>query len=397
MRHPRPSVAILGIRGIPAAHGGFETFAERLALHLVSIGWRVVVYCQVDGLSAKVEDRWKGVDRVMIPARDSSAGSVRFDWDAITDLLRRDIQLTLTLGYNTAAFALRLRMAGVTNVINMDGIEWIRAKWGPLARLWFYCNEWLGCQIGNHLIADNPEIARHLSTRTRGSRITMIPYGADALVDEPVAPLAGLDLEPRRYLTLIARPEPENSILEIVRAFSARTRDCRLVVLGRYESKGSRFQSEVLDAASDEVMFPGGIYDQKVVRSLRAHCLLHIHGHRVGGTNPSLVEALGAGNAVLAHDNRFNRWVSKDAARYFRDESECADQLDQMIGDTRLLDSLRANAVRRHAARFTWHELLTLYEVLLREHLPVSRRIAERMGRALSMGEGFEHTKTVRS
>ena len=140
MNKPIPTLRILGIRGVPAAHGGFETFAEQLALHLVARGWRVVVYCQEDGPGATTHDEWRGIERVHIHAAAPGArGTMQFDWRAIRDAAQhRD--LCLTLGYNTAMFCIWLRLRSVRNVINMDGIEWSRAKWGPIAKAWLWLN-----------------------------------------------------------------------------------------------------------------------------------------------------------------------------------------------------------------------------------------------------------------
>jgi len=165
------SLVIMGIRGVPAAHGGFETFAARLAPWLVERGWKVTVYCeQPVRTDAPYETEWRGVRRVHIGfGPDSAVNSVRFDWACISHLLSerpRAAPLVLTLGYNTAVFGLRLRAAGITHVINMDGIEWARTKWGPMAKAWLYLNDWAGCLGASHLLADHPEIARHLATRT---------------------------------------------------------------------------------------------------------------------------------------------------------------------------------------------------------------------------------------
>ncbi len=392
----RPTIAILGIRGIPASHGGFETFAERLALHLTGIGWHVIVYCHTPGLRRMKEDEWQGITRVMLPASDTPIGTIRFDWSSITDVLRRNVHVTLTLGYNTAMFGARLRAAGVTNLINMDGIEWGRAKWGPGAKAWFWVNDWLGCWLGDHLIADNPEITKHLRTRTSADKITMIPYGADRLESAPVSPLAELGIRAGRYVTVIARPEPENSVLEIVKAFSAVRREVKLVVLGRFDVRGNRYHAQVQDAAGPDVLFPGAIYDAKIVQSLRANALFHIHGHTVGGTNPSLVEAMGAGNAILAHDNPFNRWVAQKSAVYFRGADDCRNRIDQLLANPDLIAVLSAYAIDRHEQAFEWRSTLSLYEALLREHLPVARRVEERMARTLAFGPDLiQHTETV--
>ena len=151
-----PALRILGIRGVPAAHGGFETFAEYLALYLVKKGWKVTVYCQLDGTGPIYEDDWEGVHRVNIPIdRGGPAGTIQFDWIA-TRHAQKAGEPCLTLGYNTAIFCTLLRLSGLPNVINMDGIEWQRAKWGTGPKAWFYLNEWAGAWLGNHLVADHP-------------------------------------------------------------------------------------------------------------------------------------------------------------------------------------------------------------------------------------------------
>jgi glycosyltransferase involved in cell wall biosynthesis len=366
----RPSVRILGIRGLPAAHGGFETFAEQLALHLVARGWRVVVYCQEDGHGPTRRDEWRGIERVHIHAAAPGArGTVQFDWRAICDAAQhRD--LCLTLGYNTAVFCAWLRWRGVRNVINMDGIEWSRAKWGPLAKAWLWLNERAGCWLGNHLVADHPQIAAHLGTRTRASKITMIPYGAVPVDEAPHDALPGFGLEAGRYLTLVARPEPENSVLEVVQGFSRARRGVQLAVLGHYDP-AVPYHAAVLRSASPEVRFLGAIYDAPLVRALRFHSLAYVHGHQVGGTNPSLVEALGAGNAVLAHDNRFNRWVADTAAHYFSDASSFHELMGRWLHDHETQHEMRLASRARHSQAFTWDQVLERYEALLRQQQSV--------------------------
>ncbi len=370
------TIRILGIRGLPAAHGGFETFAEYLSLYLVKKGWRVIVYCQDGGEGPIVEDVWEGVERVRIPVPDRGvATSIIFDWRAIKHAAQSR-NLCLTLGYNTALFCARLRAAGIPNVINMDGIEWSRAKWGPAAKAWFWLNDWAGCWIGNHLVADHPEIKRHLCTRVRADKITTIAYGAEPITDAPDEPVRALGLEPGKYLTLIARPEPENSILEVVSGYSRRNRGMPLAILGQYD-KGNAFHAKVLAAASPEVKFLGAIYDKRIVQALRYHCAAYVHGHQVGGTNPSLVEALGAGNAVLAHDNRFNRWVAGDGARYFQGVEEFDALVSSVLKDGEQLADLKSGAEQRFRREFTWDNILGQYEALIEQFLPLDRGVVQ--------------------
>lgn len=369
MTHKRPVLRILGIRGIPAAHGGFETFAENLSTYLVGKGWRVVVYCQEDGDGAVVQDEWCGVERIRIPvSRGGALGTIIFDWRAISHACQHQ-DLCLTLGYNTALFCARLRVRGIPNLINMDGIEWSRAKWGPFAKTWFWLNDWAGCWLGDHLVADHPEIKRHLSSRVSEQKITTIAYGAQEIRETPIEVLENFNLNPNGYLTLIARPEPENSILEVVRGFSARARGIKLVVLGCYDDANS-YHRTVKQSASNEVMFLGAIYDKGVVQALRKHCLAYVHGHQVGGTNPSLVEAMGAGNAVLAHDNPFNQWVVGAGARYFVGTASFDSVLSEILRDRSQIEEMRIASQSRFAEMFTWGDILGQYEGLLRTHLP---------------------------
>jgi glycosyltransferase involved in cell wall biosynthesis len=367
----KPVLRILGTRGVPAAHGGFETFAEKLALHLVNKGWRVVVYCQDDDDGPMVEDTWQGVERVRFPiAATGPKGTIVFDWRATVHASRhRD--LCLTLGYNTALFCTMLRLKGVPNLINMDGIEWSRAKWGPVAKAWFWINERAGCWLGDHLVADHPQIKVHLQTRVAGSKITTIAYGADAITCAPTEPVLALGLQPGRFFTVIARAEPENSILDIVRGFSASPRGHHLVVLGHYEESNA-YHRAIKAAASSEVKFVGAIYQPAVVSALRFHSLAYIHGHQVGGTNPSLVEALGARNPVIAHDNRFNRWVAGEGAVYFDSAASFSALLAQLLSSPTALENLRHLGQLRFASAFTWPAVLDQYEQLLERFLPTA-------------------------
>lgn len=362
----RRHLQILGIRGIPGQHGGFETFAEYLAPYLVGRGWDVTVYCQsIDAEAGGItEDVWRGVRRITIPVRsDDAYGSLVFDRKSI-QLASRRPGLCLVLGYNTAILTLLLRARGKTFVTNMDGIEWKRAKWSLPFKAWFYLNDWIGSLVSHHLIADHPRISEHLSRRTRPRHITMIPYGAEPIEAADPAPLARLGVAPGQYLLAICRPEPENLMLELVRAFSSARRGRKFVVLGHY-AEDNPYHRAVRQAASDEVIFPGAIYEKAVVRALRLHARAYVHGHTVGGTNPSLVEALGAGNAVIAHDNPFNRWVAGEGQFYFADEGTCAERMALALKDEGRLAFARVRARARFEAHFTWENILGQYEALL--------------------------------
>jgi len=362
-------VLILGSRGIPSKHSGFETFAQDFALFLRSHDHDVTVYCQVEEDEPAHEDTWRGIRRVMIPAGKGSLGTILFDWKTIRHAMREK-GVALTLGYNTGVFNILYRFSPVRNIMNMDGIEWKREKWSRPAKIWFWLNEWAGARVANHLVADHPEIARHLMRHTPEKKIAIIPYGADAVTSAPLELIQAYDLMPKGYYLIIARAEPENSILEIVRAYSSKPRGVPLVVLGNYKRTGTRYQNTVLDAAGSEVRFLQAIFDRNVVRSLRFYARAYFHGHRVGGTNPSLVESLAAGNAVIAHDNRFTRWVAGEGARFFRTEDDISQIVDALNADPSQLQTMEVRSRKRHREAFTQERILTAYEELMVRYAP---------------------------
>jgi len=373
----RPVVRILGTHGIPAAYGGFETAAENVARHLAANGWRPVVYCQVQGDGEIVEDVWQGIDRVLVPVdKEGWLGTAAFDRRSIRHAVRTR-EVCLTFGYNTAVYNLAQWVRRIPNVINMDGIEWSRARWGFMKQSILYVNERIACIVGTRLIADHPEIERYLARKARRAKLSTITYGADVVTSAPVDPVESRGLRAGGYLTLICRPIPENSILELVSAFSARPRGVQLAVLGDYTPQSDDYHRRVVEAASDEVVFLGSVYEPDQVAALRFHSLAYLHGHTVGGTNPSLVEALAAGNPVIAHDNAYNRWVAQDAALYFRDAEEASEHLGVLLADAARRSTLAVAARRRHAQEFTWEHVAGQYEQLIRDVSPAGSRPRE--------------------
>ncbi|MDF1818772.1 MAG: DUF1972 domain-containing protein [Immundisolibacteraceae bacterium] len=359
-------ISILGTRGVPANHGGFETLAEKLSLYLCKEGWDVTVYCQNSGSNQISETEWNGIRLVEITVPgEGPLSTILFDWKATLHSLK-ERQSILTLGYNTALFGIFHRLFNLPNVLNMDGVEWKRKKWSAPARLWFRLNERIGARIATHLIADHPGIADHLTQRYGKkiqSKLSVIPYGADQVDRTGLETLTAYGLTPGKYVLIIARPEPENSILEMVRAYASQARDIPLVVLGNY-SETHPYHRAVLNAATDEVRFLGAIYDREKVQALRRHTALYLHGHQVGGTNPSLVEALGCGNPVLSHDNPFNRWVAGNGNYYFN-EKNCASVIGELLGQPHLLTRAGESSLDRFNALFQWPPVLESYRKVL--------------------------------
>lgn len=367
-------LSILGTRGIPAQHGGFETFAEKLALYLVKNKWQVSVYCQ-DGSAEKTQkEKWRDIELVKIPVKTSGAlGTIIFDLKAIWIAKNTD-SLFLTLGYNTAILCSLLKFKKKINIINMDGLEWKRRKYNQLEKLWLYINERLGIIFSDHVIADNPAIEHRIKMISPTNKsITMIPYGADkpnnkTTNNDQQKILNELGIKLSDYVLVVARPVEENNILEIVQTFSRRIRNHKLVILGNYQYS-IPYQKRVLDIAGNEVLFLGAIYDKIILDILRTHAKLYIHGHSVGGTNPALVEALSAEIAVLAHDNPFNRWVAGDGSHYFLNEEELDRELTLLLSDRKEIEKMSVFSTKRFEKDFKWGKILFSYEKVFKSFI----------------------------
>lgn len=361
-------IAVLGARGIPASYGGFETFAEQLATRLVARGHAVTVYAEA--LEAGVADTFYQGVRVRHKRRPQwgAASVLAYDcaclWDA-----GRGYDLVYMLGYGAAWACWWPRVFGAPVWINVDGLEWARSKWGRFARAYLRCMEWAATRAATRLIADAEAIAqRFRQTYPRGAPSSFIAYGAELVEERDVDPsvLRTWGLQAHRYMLVVARPEPENHILEIIRGYEMHASDWPLVVVGDV-SGGSAYQQLLRQQASERVRFVGGIYDAGQLASLRVHAACYLHGHSVGGTNPSLLEALACGNWVVAHDNPFNREVARDAADYFETPEQLARQLDHVV---QALDALRVERAQRARAivaqHYTWDRIADAYEALMR-------------------------------
>lgn len=360
-------IALLGARGIPASYGGFETFAEQLSVRLVERGHEVTVYAETS--ESPQEDMFYQGVRVRHKRRPrwGAASVLAYDcaclWDA-----RRGYDLVYMLGYGAAWACWWPRVFGVPVWINVDGLEWARSKWGRAARIYLRCMEWVASKVATRLIADAEAIGRRFrEVYPKGAPSSFIAYGAELVQTGDVDPsvLSVWGLQPYRYMLVVARPEPENHILEIVQGYGMHGGDWPLVVVGDV-SGSSAYQQLLRQHASERVRFVGGIYDAGQLASLRVHTACYLHGHSVGGTNPSLLEALACGNWVIAHDNPFNREVARDAADYFETPEQLARSLDQVFVQSDSLRQQRSQHARRIVSEhYTWDAIADAYEALM--------------------------------
>jgi glycosyltransferase involved in cell wall biosynthesis len=259
-----------------------------------------------------------------------------------------------------------LRLRRVPTALHMDGLEWRRSKWGPRGRAYYRWAEQFGVRTADALIADAPGIADYY-THQFAVPTELIRYGAPILDTSPGRSLAGYGVQPGGYHLLVARFEPENHVLEIVEGYHRSTAKQPLLVVGSAPYSADYTERIAAIAASDpRIRLLGGIYDQELLDTLYADATTYGHGHSVGGTNPSLLRAMGAGTAVIAFDVPFNREVLDGDGWFFRSPDEAAIAFESAESSPVKVAEF-SRAVQEHARnRFRWDDVAVAYEDLAR-------------------------------
>ena len=247
----------------------------------------------------------------------------------------------------------------------MDGIEWKRDKWSLLVKIWFYINEYLAIKFNNFYIADNPYIQRYLSLKYNIKNLEMIPYGSETKFRKDNNILKKLKLKKKKYSILIARPEPENSIELIIKTYVKEKRNHKLVILGSYDFKNNPYHKKIFQLKNKEIIFAGPIYNKNTVDTLRDNSFFYIHGHKVGGTNPALVEAMSKNCFIISYDNLYNRWVLNNNGFYFKNEESLQKCFRKIFRKKKGDDIMKNRIKKRFIKYFKWEKILKKYENLL--------------------------------
>ena len=357
-------IAILGTRGIPSGYSGYEQFAEELGVRLVERGHDVAVYCRAP-LFEYQPPTYGGIRLVYLPSVETRSLST-YSAMAVASLHAsfRDYDVILACNVASSPFCLLPKLGGKRIVINVDGLEWLRPKWGGLARRLFKFSARLSKRVADVLVTD-AEAMRRRYAEEFGADSVFIAYGASIGASEHPEILAQYGLSPRNYLLTASRLVPDNNPDLIVEAFSGVRTDMVLAMAG-----GVPYSSPYVEGlkrmAGERVKLLGHIDNAEHIKELHCNAYAYVHGHEFGGTNPALLKALGFGNCVLALDTPFNREVLDGGygILYHKDVEDLRRHLQAIVDDPGRQAAMAKRASDRIGEAYTWERITDQYEAL---------------------------------
>ncbi|MBB3187194.1 DUF1972 domain-containing protein [Microbacter margulisiae] len=355
-------IAILGTRGIPNNYGGFEQFADILSQGLVQKGHEVTVYCS--GSHLYKSHLYNGVQLIHKYDPENRIGTIGqfiYDFLCILDARKRDFDFVYMLGYGSSSIWQGIFCKSKPFVItNMDGLEWKRNKYSKKVKLFLRFAEKLAVRNSSYLIADSKGIQTYLKN-TYNVKSTYLPYGSFIFIDANQDEIKTFDVQVYEYDMLVARFEPENNIEMILQAYVQSITHRQLLLVGNY--KHNKFGLRMFNQYNNvdkRIRFIGAIYDQRTLNNLRYFSNLYFHGHSVGGTNPSLLEAMGSSALICYHDNEFNRAIVNEDGFAFSDSKTLTNIINNTM-KTQLQHYIEHN-LHKIANIYSWKNIIDQYE-----------------------------------
>lgn len=399
-------IALVGTRGVPARYGGFETAVEEVGRRLVESGHEVVVYCRRGPRGPRgprgarspeqLPSRYLGMELVHLPAvRHKVLETLSHTVLSVAHLARarlggRRVDAAVVFNSANAPVLPVLRRLGIPVATHVDGLEWKRAKWTGLGRRYYRVAESLAVRWSDALISDARGIEEYYREEFRAES-EYIAYGAPQLGTVGADRLAEMGLTRHGYHLLVARFEPENHVRMAVEGYAGSSAALPLVVVGS-APYGAAYTARIEAAAAasgDRVRLVGPVWDQELLDQLYANCLTYVHGHSVGGTNPSLLRAMGAGAASLAYDVVFNREVLGSAGRWFTTPEQLGRLVEAAEADA-AATVRRGLDTAREALRYDWDGVADSYEKLCHALVRDSQRDRRPSGRRTGRWGGEE-------
>lgn len=364
--------AIIGSRGFPSTYGGFETLVRHLAPYLVEQGHQVTVYCRdprVRRTKIEINDE---VQCIFTPGVDrKSLSTLTYGLSAALDVTRRRVDGALVVNVANGYFLPILRRAGIATAVNVDGLEWERAKWGRTAKTMFRVGANLTARFADGLVMDSRAIGQYWLEHFHRQG-TFIPYGGD--ISYPASNrVQDVGLQPGTYLLVVARLVPENNVQMAVEAAKQSNFTFPLVIVGS-NGFGGDFETELaeIDRAQANFHWFGHVTDQDLLAALWGHSGAYFHGHSVGGTNPALLQAMGSGAPVIAFDSPYNREVLGPGGSFVRNPIELLKTFRHLCDSSQLRSIVvqqNREIILRH---YSWPMVNRLYRDLLMGLLKVT-------------------------
>jgi len=360
-------IALIGTKGMnwgPHVFGGFETAVTELAPRLAAAGHDVTIYCRrhLYGRGALTEEVHGVQLRYIGGVESKNFGTMTNGVLSVADALRAGTDVIVLFNTGLGCLIPWIRSAGCRAIMHLDGLEWQRGKWGWAARRMFELGARIGARFADELIADSREIQRVYGSRYGRSGV-FIPYGARLAVGIKHSLLLPYGVRPETYYLLVTRFVPENNALFIIQEFlRARTKRSLVVLGGNFY--GSRYEEEIRQIKDPRVCFAGFIADPDLLYAFYRYSYVYIHGHSVGGTNPTMLEALANSCCVLALDTPFSREMlcgDRYGLLWQKREGELAERLSGLDVDPALVNRYRRSAVERIHGEYNWDHVASRY------------------------------------
>jgi glycosyltransferase involved in cell wall biosynthesis len=360
----KKSLYIVGTNGLPVRYGGWDKLLDNLTLSL-SPDYKIVVYTSsYEALPNLTE--YNGAQIKLIPLQANGLQSIFYDFISMLHAVFCKADYILVLGISGGIFFPFFKMFKSKVILNPDGAEWKRTKFGKLAKKFLHLSEMVSVKYADKIISDNKNIAKDLLAQY-GVKSHVIEYGADHVLASPLK----LDtktvygITQGNYAIKVCRIVPENNIEMILKVFAEN--EYKLLLIGNWNNSQFGVKTREKFTKYKHLSLLDPIYDQEKIDELRSNCRLYVHGHSVGGTNPSLVEAMYLGLPSLVFDVNYNRETTNDCAQYFSTENELCGALAKIWTDDTLLAFCGKRLKVVAEERYRWSAIVEKYRQVLED------------------------------
>ena len=352
-------IGIIGCRGIPNFYGGFEKMAECISVGLVNKRDQVTVYNSHNHPFQQKDFHGVEIKHCYDPEyKIGTAGQFIYDWNCIQHARKQSFDVLLFLGYTSSSVWGRFFPKKPVIVSNMDGLEWKRSKYNRMTRQFLKQAEKWAVKYSHFYIADSIVIQNYLQKKYN-IQCKYIPYGSEISYLDNNSLLSYYHICKKEYFLLMARMEPENNIETIFDGFNKSSSDKKFLVIGNTNNSfGHKIQKKF--ESDKRILFAGAIYDSSITHTLKYFSSLYFHGHSVGGTNPSLLEAMGSSSLIAAHQNEFNLSVLQKDAYYFQ-SSKDVEQLIESVKRDKKEEQMVQNNLLKIERKYNWASIIEQY------------------------------------